>query len=249
MKIKTIKYILSVLVIIFAFTSCEKEDVKNENVNKIKSENEYLMDIYNKANNVFRQIQSVPDNLAIIEELDSVINQSKLQLNKKSQNLISRKFFSKTENIINQNDLDYYSENLDEFIYLTQNNCSEQYANYINKYFKENEICFTINDLILNDSLPNNEKISLILLLTYVENQFTPQYVSSLKKVNEAACGRAYNSSISRCNRNTGVGLAFSGLAAVGSGGLAAAIAISYVWAQDMMCRNDASEDYYSCVQ
>ncbi|MFZ4583040.1 MAG: hypothetical protein ACOYM7_10365 [Paludibacter sp.] len=243
---KKIFYIFALVA--FALTSCDKNEFTNENESNLKTENDYLMDIYNKSNNVFRQIQNEPNNITIIKELDSVIYLSKSHFVKQGQNSIHGKFYSKAEDVYSQSNLDYYSENSVEFINFTQNNCSKEYANYITKYLTENEICFTIENIILNDSLPENEKISLILLLTYSENQLVNEEKSGMRKVNEAACGKAYNTAISRCNRNTIVGLAFSGLAGIGSGGLALTIGVSYVWATDMMCRGDASDDYFDCV-
>jgi len=55
--------------------------------------------------------------------LDSVIHLSKSRLLKQDQISIHGKFYSKAEDVYSQSNLDYYSENTDDFINFYQNNC------------------------------------------------------------------------------------------------------------------------------
>lgn len=230
--------------------SCGSEGNLDLSKNSLQAEDGILAlrNTYTDLQKTFQQLRGNPQKTELLSALDKRIVDSRanaiIYTSNHSQIFKSAKAYYCDVDTITQEDISSYSENPEEFIDFTEKNSTPDYINFMKSIIRENKLSFSVDDIINNTSLMYNEKISLLAVCAYKES-----LNSSILKVNTLAsrCVNGYQTDIYRCNRNTVVGLAFGALAAVGSGGLTAAITVSYVWAQDMMCRSDASDNYTTC--
>lgn len=272
-KRSSVFFVFCIMFLLTVFFSCSTDFWSDTKEQSSKSEVNDLQVFNDKELDAFEQMQGAlssatragkmsSSNSNLIEDAEDKFDIALNNFTQKHSLYSDLSTNEKTNLSIDNNSYDLISSDPKKIMNFIKLNKTEEFYQICSNFVYRNKIDIDANDIINDNKLKLNEKISLLTMLHALQSNsvsctranlmtrssLSPESGSNYKSKSQR-CQDEYHTAVVLCNARYALDLAIVVATGVGTGGVGAVVSTGLACYDYSQCQNEALEQYRNCIK